>query len=68
MGLLDRAEEINKTSEAKVSSSPTPKKESPSLLKKAEHFREEELPNHQSLAKSVPVSDSDSDWAHCHYA
>lgn len=62
MGLLDRAEEIKKTSEAHESNPTSSKKESPSLLKKAEHFREAELPTNQTKKESVPVSDSDSDW------
>lgn len=59
MGLLDRAEEIKKTSD-----SPTPKtisdfQDKPSLLKKAEHFREEiEL----TQKESSPAVDSDSEW------
>lgn len=59
MGLLDRAEEIKKTSGSqapKPSSSPQGK---PSLLKKAESFREETIPPKK---ESVPVADTDSEW------
>ncbi|MCW7461769.1 GAF domain-containing protein [Leptospira limi] len=62
MGLLDRAEEIKKTSETKVSQTPSSKKETPSLLKKAEHFREEDPSLSQNVSESIPVSDTDSDW------
>lgn len=62
MGLLDRAEEIKKTSETKGSQTPVSKKETPSLLKKAEHFREEEPSLPQSPKESVPVSNTDSEW------
>ncbi|PJZ81980.1 GAF domain-containing protein [Leptospira meyeri] len=59
MGLLDRAEEIKKTSGSQAPKSPTNPKDKPSLLKKAEHFREEiESP----MVDSVSMSDSDSEW------
>lgn len=59
MGLLDRAEEIKKTSGSSTPNSPTNTKDKPSLLKKAEHFREETVPQKK---ESVPVADSDSEW------
>ncbi|MCG6148044.1 GAF domain-containing protein [Leptospira levettii] len=62
MGLLDRAEEIKKTSETKVSQTPSSKKDTPSLLKKAEHFREEDPSPSKNVSESIPVADSDSDW------
>ncbi|TGL22476.1 GAF domain-containing protein [Leptospira yanagawae] len=65
MGLLDKAEEIKKTSEGKVSQAPSAKKETPSLLKKAEHFREVESPIPATPAtkkESLPIPDSDSEW------
>ncbi|TGM24008.1 GAF domain-containing protein [Leptospira meyeri] len=59
MGLLDRAEEIKKTSGSQAPKSPTNPKDKPSLLKKAEHFREEiESP----IVDSVSINDSDSEW------
>ncbi|PKA11750.1 GAF domain-containing protein [Leptospira meyeri] len=59
MGLLDRAEEIKKTSGSQAPKSPTNPQDKPSLLKKAEHFREEiESP----MVDSVSMSDSDSEW------
>ncbi|XDD43458.1 GAF domain-containing protein [Leptospira sp. WS60.C2] len=62
MGLLDRAEEIKKSSESSNAKSPSAKKETPSLLKKAEQFREKELPAIDSPLESISVSDSDGDW------
>ncbi|MGE8721667.1 GAF domain-containing protein [Leptospira terpstrae] len=59
MGLLDRAEEIKKTSGSSTPNSPANTKDKPSLLKKAEHFREETVPQKK---ESVPVADSDSEW------
>ncbi|MBM9548852.1 GAF domain-containing protein [Leptospira sp. 201903074] len=59
MGLLDRAEEIKKTSGSQAPKSPVNSKDKPSLLKKAEHFREETVPQKKD---SIPVVDSDSDW------
>ncbi|TGK47741.1 GAF domain-containing protein [Leptospira kanakyensis] len=59
MGLLDRAEEIKKTSGSSTSKSSTPNLGKPSLLKKAEQFHEENLVQEK---ESVPVSDTDSDW------
>ncbi|TGL46066.1 GAF domain-containing protein [Leptospira meyeri] len=59
MGLLDRAEEIKKTSGSQAPKSPTNPQDKPSLLKKAEHFREEiESP----IVDSVSINDSDSEW------
>ncbi|WP_331253976.1 GAF domain-containing protein [Leptospira mtsangambouensis] len=59
MGLLDRAEEIKKTSGSQTPKSQTNSPDKPSLLKKAEHFREEpESP----IIESVPIADSDSEW------
>ncbi|EKJ86670.1 GAF domain-containing protein [Leptospira meyeri] len=59
MGLLDRAEEIKKTSGSQAPKSPTNPQDKPSLLKKAEHFREEiESP----IVDSVSIKDSDSEW------
>lgn len=62
MGLLDKAEEIKKTSEGKVSQAPSAKKETPSLLKKAEHFREVEPPIPATKKESLSIPDSDSEW------
>ncbi|EOQ88922.1 GAF domain protein [Leptospira yanagawae serovar Saopaulo str. Sao Paulo = ATCC 700523] len=65
MGLLDKAEEIKKTSEGKVSQAPSAKKETPSLLKKAEHFREVEPPipaTPSTKKESLSIPDSDSEW------
>ncbi|TGK96852.1 GAF domain-containing protein [Leptospira brenneri] len=59
MGLLDRAEEIKKTSGSAPSKPSSNIPEKPSLLKKAEQFHEEEV---SSIKESVPVLDSDSDW------
>ncbi|PJZ85233.1 GAF domain-containing protein [Leptospira harrisiae] len=59
MGLLDRAEEIKKTSGSSTPKSPINPKDKPSLLKKAEHFREE---NESPIKDSVPIADSDSEW------
>lgn len=59
MGLLDRAEEIKKTSGSQAPKVTSEIQDKPSLLKKAEHFREEiETPK----TESVPVADSDSEW------
>ncbi|TGL44962.1 GAF domain-containing protein [Leptospira perdikensis] len=59
MGLLDRAEEIKKTSGSSTSKSSSGSQGKPSLLKKAESFREEKnLPKNES----IPVADTDSEW------
>ncbi|EMY69330.1 hypothetical protein [Leptospira vanthielii] len=59
MGLLDRAEEIKKTSGSPTSKSSSNIQEKPSLLKKAELFREGNEPVKKD---SVPIADSDSEW------
>lgn len=59
MGLLDRAEEIKKTSGSPTSKSSSNIQEKPSLLKKAEQFREDTIP---SKKECVPIADSDSEW------
>ncbi|TGK87289.1 GAF domain-containing protein [Leptospira noumeaensis] len=59
MGLLDRAEEIKKTSGSSTSKTSTSDNGKPSLLKKAEQFHEENLVQNK---ESVPVADTDSDW------
>ncbi|EOQ95594.1 GAF domain protein [Leptospira wolbachii serovar Codice str. CDC] len=59
MGLLDRAEEIKKASGASTPKPPSKIQEKPSLLKKAELFREGTDPVKKD---SVPIADSDSEW------
>ncbi|TGL87705.1 GAF domain-containing protein [Leptospira congkakensis] len=59
MGLLDRAEEIKKTSGSSTSKSSSTNQDKPSLLKKAEQFHEETF-SHEK--ESVPVVDTDSEW------
>lgn len=56
MGLLDRAEEIKKTSGSPTSKSSSNIQEKPSLLKKAELFREGNEPVKKD---SVPIADSE---------